>query len=363
MANKLSAWDLSPISPSNLDQSMKSIEAKTLALVKKRPLLTDKISSADFLKIVKELEALKTESEKLGSYSHLKFCEDTTNQEANAGQSKVKTFLTKMSNQLLFFNLWFKDLPETKARQLISASGPYQYYFDFIRKIKPYTLNEKEEQLINIKDANGVSSLINVYDIFTSQFTYNFQGKERTQEEMVNFVRSSSPEIRKEAYNTILNPYKGNRNVIGEIYKSIVNDWREENVHIRGYKHPIGVRNLANDVPDEAIDVLLKVCEKNQDKFQRFFELKMKRLGLKKLRRYDLYSPLAEENKSILYPEAINLVMDTFNEFSKEFAGAAKKIIDSNHIHSLVQKGKRSGAFCASASIEVPPYICLPSSL
>ena len=359
MAPKLSAWDLSPIKPSNLELAMKSIENKTVALVKKRPFLTVNISEKDFLKVVKEFEALRTESEKLAAYAHLRFCEDTTNQEANASQSKVRTFLTKMNNQLLFFSLWFKDLPEAKARQLISASGPYQYHFATIRKMKPYTLNEREEQLINIKDTNGISSLINVYDIFTSQFSYNFQGKERTQEEMVNFVRSSSPEIRKEAYNVILAPYKNNRNVIGEIYKSIVNDWREENVHIRGYKHPIGVRNLANDVPDETIDVLLKVCEKNQNKFQRFFELKRKKLGLNKLRRYDLYSPLEEENKPVSYPQAVNLVMDTFNDFSKEFAGAAKKIIAANHIHSLVQKGKRSGAFCASASIEVPPYILL----
>ena len=359
MALKLSAWDLSPIKPSDIERAMKSIESKTADLVKKRSLLTDKISEKEFLKIVKELEKLRIETEKLGAYSHLKFCEDTTNQKANAVQSKVRTFLTKIGNQLLFFSLWFKDLPEAKAQQLISSSGPYQYHFALIRKMKPYTLNEKEEKLINIKDANGISSLINVYDIFTSQFTYNFQGKERTQEEMINFVRSSSPETRKEAYNTILAPYKANRNVIGEIYKSIVNDWREENVHIRGYKHPIGVRNFANDVPDEAVDVLLKVCEKNQDKFQRFFELKRKKLGLKKLNRYDLYSPLAEENKSIPYPEAINLVMDTFNGFSKEFAGAAKKIIEANHIHSLVQKGKRSGAFCASASIEIPPYILM----
>ena len=51
--------------------------------------------------------------------------------------------------------------------------------------------------------------------------------------------------------------------ILGQMYQTIVRDWYNENITLRKYASPIAARNLANDIPDEAVDALLKVCEKN----------------------------------------------------------------------------------------------------
>ena len=51
---------------------------------------------------------------------------------------------------------------------------------------------------------------------------------------------------------------------------------------LRGYGSPISVRNLANDIPDEVVDTLLEVCQKNAGIFQRFFRLKARWLGVER---------------------------------------------------------------------------------
>tara|TARA_B100000315_G_scaffold256088_1_gene301168 strand:- start:853 stop:1992 length:1140 start_codon:yes stop_codon:yes gene_type:complete len=162
-----------------------------------------------------------------------------------------------------------------------------------------------------------------------------------------------------EAYQTLLKPYRDNKEVIGEIYKNIINDWREENVNLRKYKSPINVRNSYNDIPDEAVDVMLKVCEKNQNIFHKFFDIKRKKLGLRKLRRYDLYAPLKEEKTRISYAKAVSMVLDTFHSFSPQFGVHAHTILEQQHVHSNIQKGKRSGAFCCPASNDHPPFVML----
>jgi len=356
---KESEWDLKAIKPISIKNSMLVIEKKTKFLEDKRKLLTNNISRKDFMIYIKEIEQLRKDIEKLAIYSHLQFCADTNNQKAVAEMSQVENFLTKISNRLLFFNLWFKSLPKKKADELISESGKYNYYFETIRKNKPYTLKENEEKIVNIKDNTGISALNNIYNIFTAKFEFEFQGKTHTQEEMITYVRSEDPKIRKEAYQTLLAPFKQNKEVIGEIYKNIINDWREENVNLRGYKSPINVRNVINDIPDKAIEALLKVCDKNQHLFHEFFEIKRKKLGLKKLRRFDIYAPLKEEKEIISYDKAVNLVLNTFEEFSPHFYDCAKKIIDNNHVHSKVQKGKRSGAFCCPSTTDHSPYVLL----
>jgi len=354
---KKEGWNLQAIKPDA--KTKEEINRRTNSLANKRKLLTSNITKITFLKIVDELEQLRKISAKFGVYYHLKFSENVNDQKALAEMSFVETFLTQQSNKLIFFNLWFKGLPKKKADELIKASGKNHYYFEQIIKLKPYTLKESEEKIINIKDATGISALNNVYDILTTQFEFTFQGKKVQQEELTTYVRSSSPKLREEAYRTLLKPFKKNQILIGEIYKNVINDWRNESIDLRGYKNPINVRNIANDIPDKAVEALLKVCEKNQKLFHQFFEIKRKKLKLKKLRRFDLYAPLKEEKGMIPYEKAVEMVLTTFQDFSPEFYQAGKSILDNHHVHSTVEKGKRSGAFCCPASTDVDPFVLL----
>jgi oligoendopeptidase F len=356
---KTSVWNLKSISPASIANASRFIEEKAEEIVAKKIFLTNNITPKKFLNIIQDVEYLRREIEKLGIYSHLRFTENSNDQKVVAEMSKVESFLTKTGNKLLFLSLWFKQLPSKKAKELIDASGKYKYYFETLRKNKKFTLKENEEKIINIKDTTGASALNNIYNMLTANFVYNFQNKKFTQEEMVTFVRSPDAKIRESAYRTILAPYIKNKTVIGEIYKNIINDWREENVVLRRYKSPINVRNEVNDIPDKAIKILLNVCEKNQYLFHKFFEIKRKRLGLKKLRRFDIYTPLKEEKETISYDKAVKLVLETFEEFSPLFKEAAEKIINNKHVHSKIQKGKASGAFCCPATTELPPFVLL----
>lgn len=354
MAYKLSGWDLSDLEEG---KDMRRIERMTSKLEKTK--LSNSISPKSFMALVKELEELDRITSKLACYAEIHVAEDSSNQEAAAMRAKVDTFLTKMGNRLLFIDHWFKDLPDKKAKELIDASGKYRYYFEQLRKFKRYTLKENEEKIINIKDVTGSSALNNVYDTLTSQWDYLVEGRKVTQHELLKLVRSKSAKTREATYKALLSKYKRHKDVIGEIYRNLVNDWREENVHLRGYKDPINVRNIVNDIPDKAVEALLKTCKKNEHLFHRLFELKRKKLGLDKMRRFDLYADVERRKQDIPYDEAVSMVLDTFNEFSPLFKDAALKVIKAHHVHSKVQKNKYNGAFCISPSTTVVPYVLL----
>ena len=61
----------------------------------------------------------------------------------------------------------------------------------------------------------------------------------------------------------ILSKYSQNKGVVGEIYQNIVQNWKDEGIELRGYKSPISMRNIANDVDDKTIESLLSICRKN----------------------------------------------------------------------------------------------------
>ena len=149
------------------------------------------------------------------------------------------------------------------------------------------------------------------------------------------------------------------RPILGQIYQNIVRDWRNENINLRGFKDPISVRNLINDIPDDVIETLLEVSRQNVKHFHRFFRLKAKRLGMEKLNRYDIYAPVAKSDKEYTFAEAADIVLESFSEFHPKFADMAKQILDAGHVDSEIRKGKMSGAFCATIEPSLTPWVLL----
>jgi oligoendopeptidase F len=78
-----------------------------------------------------------------------------------------------------------------------------------------------------------------------------------------------------------------------------------------------------------------------------------------RLRGCDLLAPVAAEKREVLFPEAKQLILDSFAGFHGEFADLAGRMFDSKWIDAEVRPAKRGGAFCAATLPELPPYILM----
>jgi oligoendopeptidase F len=116
---------------------------------------------------------------------------------------------------------------------------------------------------------------------------------------------------------------------------------------------------LANDIPDPVVDTLLQVCADNASVFQRYFAWKAERLGIERLRRYDVYAPVSEADKTYSFDEASDLVIDTLERFSPTLGQHAERVFADGHLDAEIRKGKASGAFCLSALPRLTPWVLL----
>ena len=326
-------------------------------LESKKNSLNEDISNEEFSYLLSLEEQITDITSKLGAYASLWQSEKTDDSERNSHYMKINEFLTDLGNRTIFFSIWFKKLSDETAERLILLDERYEYMLRSIRKLTRYTLNEKEEQILSLKDLTSNDALENLYDIITNKFSWEFNGQTLTQEEMTQYYRDFNRDTRRIVYDSVLTKYGEEEAVLGELYKYIASDWRNENIKLRGFSSPINVRNIGNDVPDEAIDNLLNAVRKNVDIFREYFRLKFKILNIENPSRTDVYAPRDEVEVEYSYEDAKNIVLDTYKSFSGEMYDQAKKIFDSDHIHSEVQEGKRSGAFCYTVQNDVVPYI------
>jgi oligoendopeptidase F len=357
------AWSLADLYQ-NLDEveaAFKQLEEGVADVETLRSSLSAEMSEAAFFEVVRKMEALQEQSYRLYAYAGLSFSADTQDQAALSLVGRVEQFMAEMGNRTLFFSLWWKALDDAAAARLMRNAGDYTYWLEEMRHYKPHTLSEPEEKIVNIKNVTGASAIERLYESFTNRYTFKLEAegetKEVTRGELMVYVRQADPDLRARAYQELYRVYGADGAILGQMYQALARDWRNENLQLRGFASPIAVRNLANDVPDEVVETLLQVCQANNEVFQRFFNLKARWLGLERLRRYDIYAPVSQSDKRYEYEKAVEMVLDSFNQFDPEIGGLAQRVFDAGHLDSPVRKGKRSGAFCWSAGPRLTPWV------
>ena len=366
----LSKWSLDDLlknpTRSTFDKKLAELNNYAREFEKQKKFLNKKISSKKLLELIHKIEHITEKSSIIGGYASLQYSENTQSDEATSLLTRISQFGSEIENRLLFFDLWWKkQIDEKNARRLIKSSGEFSQYLEFKRILAKYSLSEPEEKIINTLDVTGASALVKLYDKITNAFVYvvKIDGKKErmNREELTTLVRNKKSKVREAAYKSLFSKYSENKGVTGEIYQNIVLNLKDEGIGMRGFSSPIMIRNIANNVDEKTVKTLLDVCRKNAKVFQKYFKEKAKLLGMKKIRRYDLYAPRKSniKEKTYSYGKSVKLVLESLDKFSPTLSKYASSVFSQNHVDSELRPGKVSGAFCSTPSPNKIPYVLM----
>ncbi len=374
---KVGRWNISDLvkdpSSEEFSQFLRSIEEQLVQFEGRRQLLRPDISSEEFERLIHMLESISEKVSIASGYAYLSYYADTSSNEASALVTKMEKLASEISNRMLFFDLWFKkQIDHENANRLINAiPKEYQEHLRHKRLVAKYSLSEPEEKIISTLEVTGILALTKIYDKMTSGFEFTIklrhgrktiEKKFDNKEKLVSLVRSPDGNRREAAYKSLLQVYKRNSGVLGEIYQNIIMQWRDEAILMRGYRSPISVRNIANNLDDATVEALLAACRHNVAMFHDYFIEKSKMIGMRKLHRYHLYAPIsnkASDSKKFTYGKAVETVLDSFGDFDPQFRRLAERVFAKHHIDSEIRKAKRGGAFCYSVTPKLTPYVLL----
>jgi oligoendopeptidase F len=365
MAYTIKKWKLADLFPGyespELQAAFDNVEEEVASFEGVRGKLKPDMDADQFMEVVRASESTTRIVNRIYAFAGLSFASDTQDQAAQSLLGRVQQFAAEMQNRTLFFSLWWKDLDEENAERLMSNSGDYRYFLEEMRHFKPHTLSEPEEKIINLKDVTGTGALVTLYDAITNRYVFKLEVdgevKEMTRGELMTYVQGTDPDLRARAYQELYRVYAEDGPILGQMYQTRARDWHNENISLRKFSSPMSVRNLANDVPDEAVTALLEVTKKNAKIFQRYFKMKARQMGLEKLRRYDIYAPVAKSEKPFEYDAAAEMVLESFTAFDPKIGELARRVFEQDRLDSEVRKGKQGGAFCASINPEDTPYV------
>lgn len=295
---------------------------------------------------------------KIGSYAHLLWSTNTNQAEYGKLMQEANELSSQIHQELVFFDVEWLDVEDERARQLMEDPklSSYRHYLETSRRYKDHTLSEKEEQILSAKKVTGRSAWNRYFDETMGAARFTLEGEELTQQEVLSKLHSPDRKLRKKAHASLTETFEDESRTLTYIFNTLLADKYTDD-KLRKYPSWISSRNLANEIKDETVEVLVDAVTSHYSVVQRFYELKRNLLGYETLYDYDRYAPLLKNDKNISWKEARETVLESYSDFHHEMGSIAGQFFENQWIDAAIKPGKRGGAYSASTVPSVHPYV------
>lgn len=366
MKNKMPAWDLSDLYKSINDPQIKkdleSYRKSAIKFAKDYKGRLAELSADEFYKAIKDIEKRSKISGRLGGFAYLNMVTQMKNTEAVAFYQSIEEKMTDYVKPIVFFSLEFNQLPQSKINEWLKDKRikQYKFWIKRLRKFKDYELSEPEEQIYIEKSITSGEAWVRLYEETSSRLVYTVEGKQYNDAELSKLLLDKDEKLRRKAGKEMNRVLYENSHLFTFIYNMVMKDKAIEDEK-RGFKSPVSARNMSEDISDKSVEVLTKTVKQHyKDIAHRFYKLKAKWLGMKKINYWDRNAPLPfSADINYTWEEAVEIVLKAYKEFSPKLYNIAKDFFDNNWIDVPPRDGKRSGAFCSSPITTSHPYLML----
>lgn len=286
-------------------------------------------------------------------YTHMKSHEDTRINKNQADATKTDMLSTELSMATSYMvpEIIAMDINKLEEYLKDDKLSHYKKHIDDILRLKPHTLNEREEELLAaVSDLSGVPE--NVYDMLSFadlQFPEieDEEGKKVrvTHSNFSLFLKSKNQRVRKDAFEALYSIYNQYKNTFAAIlYGGIKGEIFYAKT--RKYESALQASLFQDDVSVEVYDNLIAAVHENLHTLNEYSELKKKFLGLDKINMYDLYVPLTDNfDMEIPYEKAQEIILEALKPLGEEYLENVKKAFSEGWIDVYGNEGKQGGAY------------------
>ena len=311
---------------------------------------------------VRRYEAIDDLMGRLGSYAGLVHAGDTVDPARTKFYGDVQERLTAASTHLLFFTLELNRIDDTllEAAMADPALGHYRPWLDDVRRYKPYQLEDRVEQLFHEKSVTAYSAWNRLFDASIANLRFKMQGKSLAIEPTLNLLQDRSAEKRKAAAQALAHTFKQNVQQFALVTNTLAKD-KEISDRWRGFADVADARHLDNRVERDVVDALVAAVRAAYPRLShRYYALKAKWFGKKKLPHWDRNAPLPQvPQRMVGWDEAKDTVLTAYGTFSPKMAAIAERFFDRRWIDAPVRPGKAPGAFAHPTVPSAHPYVLL----
>ena len=346
-------WTIDEMYPNeeSIEKDIQKVKELIEEVKKYKGILAD--SEENLFKALNISEETSRILQNLYVYTHMKSHEDTRINKNQGNATKTDMLSTELSMATSYMVPEIIAMDSEKLENYLKTEklSHYKKYVDDILRLKPHTLNEREEELLAaVADLSGVPE--NVYDMLSFadlQFPEiedeNGEKVRVTHSNFSLFLKSKDARVRKDAFEAMYGIYGQYKNTFAStLYGGI----KSEIFYAKTRKYESALQGslFQDNVSVNVYNNLIDAVHENLDTLNDYIDLKKKFLGLDKINMYDLYVPLTESfDMEIPYEKAQKIILEALKPLGEEYLENVKKAFAEGWIDVYGNEGKQGGAY------------------
>ena len=346
-------WTIDEMYPNeeSIEKDIQKVKELIEEVKKYKGILAD--SEENLFKALNISEETSRILQNLYVYTHMKSHEDTRINKNQGNATKTDMLSTELSMATSYMVPEIIAMDSEKLENYLKTEklSHYKKYVDDILRLKPHTLNEREEELLAaVADLSGVPE--NVYDMLSFadlQFPEiedeNGEKVRVTHSNFSLFLKSKDARVRKDAFEAMYGIYGQYKNTFAStLYGGI----KSEIFYAKTRKYESALQGslFQDNVSVNVYNNLIDAVHENLDTLNDYIDLKKKFLGLDKINMYDLYVPLTENfDMEISYEKAQEIILEALKPLGEEYLENVKKAFAEGWIDVYGNEGKQGGAY------------------
>ena len=287
-------------------------------------------------------------------YAGFSYAVDTTDQHAAGMRGKAQGMYGQVLSAVSFLQPEILAIGrETLDRWVVENSEleTYRHSFeDLFRKQAHVRSVEVEELLGLVSDplgnfSNSTSMLTNADIKFPPLKDSAGTPQELTQGTMYRFMHDPDRKVRRKAYETYMDAYLAHKNTLATNLAGSI----KSNVFLmRARKHESTLAASLFDlnIPTSVFHNLIDTFKSKLPVWHRYFEIRRKALGVKKLSYYDMWAPLAKKKVKVPFEKAVDLICESLAPMGKDYVATVRRgCLKDRWVDVYPNRGKSEGAF------------------
>ncbi len=364
--NAAGVWDLKPLYPSTeaWEAERKAILAE---LPKVKALQGTLGANAQSLRSgMDTITGLRKRLDRLAVYASLAADIDTKNTENQARNQLGDAAYNQFGEATSFVNTEVAAMGADKVEAYIKAEpglAKHAYPLRTIVRLAAHTLSGPEEALLAgaaepLQQPQAIYTLLSNADLPWPKIKIHGKEVVLDQEQYVAFRSDPDPKIRLQVFKAFWPVFKAYERTLGATYSAQLRGTVFQ-AKARKFESSVAMAESGDNLPDAVYRTLIEETNKGLPTLHRYFKLRSKMLGLKNAGYQDIYVPLAKPKGTYTVAEAEALTLDALKPLGDDYLAMLSAGFKGNWMHSVAQRGKRSGAYMNGSAYDVHPYLLM----
>ncbi len=300
------------------------------------------------------VEDLLARAQIAAMYAGFSYAVDTTNQQSAGMRGKAQGMFGQVLSAISYLQPEILAIGKEKLGKWMQESSKlelYKHTFDDLFRRQAHVRSAEVEELLGfVSDplqsfANSSSMLTNADFKFKSVKDDKGIIADVTQGTISKLMQNPDRRVRRKAYESYMDEHIDHKNTLAA---NLAGSIKANVFYMRARKHESSLAASLFDlnIPTDVFYNLIDTFKKNLPVWHRYFGIRRKALGVKKLAYYDMWAPITKKKIKVPFEKAVDLICESLKPMGREYVDILRKgCLQDRWVDIYPNIGKGQGAF------------------